>query len=112
MVVGEIYSQKLNPNDPHLPVMKMINDNANYIHDQTRQDKARMMGIGGYCISLFLTALFSLFVNLIALLLLANVLMGILIIFARDYKKRRKRFWENRKVVKKDFKSWGMEWRD
>jgi len=112
MTKGDIYPQKISSQDPHLFIKNMISNSANYIHDQTRQDKDRFYNITFYSVSLLATAIFSLFSSILALLFLANALLVILIISTSNYKKKRKKFWKNREVIKSNFKAWGMEWRD
>ena len=112
---GKIYPQKLNSDDPNFFLKKSLIDSINYLHDKWRDDKDRMYSKIYFALSLFLTIVSSLlikYLGLISILILANSLALLLIIYAKRFDKQRKRFEENRKVMKKSSDEWGLEWRD
>ena len=115
MTEGKIYPQKMDPNDPLFLLKSTINDSVNYLHDNARDDKDRMYSKIYFSTSLLLTifaAFFVEYLNLISILILANLLAVLLIIFGNVYAGRRKRFWENRNIMKKTFEDLDLEWRD
>lgn len=114
-MVGEIYPQKLNVDDPNFLIKKNIIDSINYLHDKWRDDKDRMYSKIYFALSLFLTIVSSLlikYLGLISILILANSLALLLIVFAKRFDKQRKIFEGNRKIMKKSSDEWGLEWRD
>src|SRR3989344_2772822 len=97
---------------PDLLLKAVVNHHNNYLHDKRAEDKDRFISIFYFIVSLFLTILASFFIkylNWISILILANLLIGILILSARNYNKRSERFWKNRKEMKKTFKNVGLE---
>ena len=111
---GKIYTQKID-NDENFLIKSNINDSTNYLHDKERQDKDRWNGQFYFASSLILTLLASFFhgeFKLVAILLLANILIGGLVRSRLKRNTQRKIFWNNRGKMKKTFDEWGLEWKD
>jgi len=51
------------------------------------------------------------YLNWISILILADLLAFLLIFPAKNYYKQGKRFWGNRRIMKKEFEALGLEWR-
>lgn len=111
-MVGEMYPQKLNSNDPLFFHKQSVIDSTNYLHDKARDDKDRLYSRFYFAISLTLTIFTALFLSIISAIILLNLITILLIISARKYKQQRKRFWENRNKMKKSFQDLKLEWRD
>jgi len=110
---GEIYPQKVGSDDlPSFIKRSALITSNNYLHDKWRGDKDRMYSKIYFALSLSLTILASLFINWFSILILLNLLTILLIISAKRHNKEEKRFWENRKIMKKSFREWSLEWRD
>lgn len=113
---GEIYAQRLeSDNLPSFIKKNVLIDSNNYLHDKWREDKDRMYSKIYFALSLFLTILASFLIEYlgwIPILLLADILTFLLIIFAKRYNNQKERFEDNRKKMKGSFNEWGLEWRD
>ncbi len=113
MSKGEIYSQKINSDDlPGFIKRNSLITSNNYLHDKWGEDKERFYSKIYFALSLSLTILASLFISWISILFLLNILTVLLIISARKHNKRKERFEDNRKEMRKSFREWGLEWRD
>ena len=113
MSKGEIYSQKINSDDlPGFIKRNALITSNNYLHDKWREDKDRIYSKIYFALSLSLTILASIFINWISILILFNLLTILLIISTIKHNKKNKQFEENRKVMKKSFEEWSLEWRD
>jgi len=113
-MVGEVYAQKMGLDDPLFIPRTIINNQNNYLHSIAREDKDRMYSKIYFAFSLVLTitaSFFAFYLNWIVIIVLMDLLMILLVIFAKGYRKRRGGFWYNRKVMKKNFEDFGMEWR-
>lgn len=109
-----MYGQNINPNDPLFTAKNTLIESCNYLHDKMRDEKDRIYTKIYFAVSLILTIMASFFVKalgLMPILILIDLSMGLLIIFAGGYYKQKKRFWENRTRIKKSFKDYGLEWR-
>lgn len=111
---GKVFAQKVDL-DGNFLIKNSILDSTNYLHDNERQNKDRWNGQFYFASSLILTLLASFFqgkFKLIAILLLANILIGGLVKSRLKRNKQRKIFWKNRKLMKKNHTDWGLKWED
>lgn len=107
---GDIYPQRLDWNDPEFLKKSSVNDSINYLHDQTRKDKDRLITVFFFVSSLGLTLLATIFEELVKTAIIFLILILIISIF--DYKKKRYKFWKNRDVMKKTAETVGLEWKE
>ena len=113
--MGEVYGQKVKSDDPEFYLKNTIIQNNNYLHDNAAQDKDRMHSKIYFAVSIvlgILSAFFVMYINLISIIILIDLLMILLVLSAREYSKRRKKFWLNRGKMKESFKDFGLEWRN
>ena len=113
--MGEVYAQKVNSNDPEFYIKSIINQNNNYLHDNTAQDKDRMYSKIYFALSIILgilSSFFTQYVSWLSIFILGDLLMILLVLFAKSYRKRREKFWKNRGLMKDNFKAFNMEWID
>ena len=113
---GDIYVQKLRPDDPEFFIKKVLIENTNYLHDKWRDNKDRMFSKIYFASSLFLTILASFFIkllSLISILILADILLFLLVLSAfYVFDKQKEKFYSNRIHMKKSFKDYGLKWVD
>ncbi len=113
MTKDKIYPQYINSQDIETFIKKnALNDTCNYLHSNWAIDKDRFQSKIYFAISLSLAIFTALFPSLIMFLILLNSLTILLIISTRKFNKQKKRFWDNRKIIKKSFSEWGLEFRD
>jgi branched-subunit amino acid permease len=108
---GSVYTNKLMIDDPLFFHKSSLISSSNYLHDKAREDKDRLYSKFYFAISLVSTIFASLFIGLISALLLANLLTVLLILSVKKYKKHRKTFQKNRKIMEKSFQDFGLEWK-
>lgn len=113
MAKGEVYAQNINTEDLSSFIKKSaIIDSNNDLHSMWRLDKDRMFSKFYFAISLSLAIFTSLFQSWLMFFVLLNSLAILLIMATKKYNEQKRRFEENRKIMKKGFSSWGLEWRD
>jgi hypothetical protein len=112
---GAIYTQKLRWDDPEFLKKATVIQSNNYLHDQTRSDKDRLITICLFVISLGLTLLVSIFEGSLRLILFITTIIFLIIILVLsgiEYLLRRKIFWKNREKMKKTFETIKLEWKE
>lgn len=106
------YIQHLDTKHPWHTQRQAAIGSLNHLSDRIRENKDNMYSKIYFAVSLILTTFIAIFaesLNWAVVLFLADLLLVLLIIYARGYYKKRKGYAANKKEIRKSFEELGLE---
>ncbi|HEA46574.1 MAG TPA: hypothetical protein ENH99_02220 [Candidatus Pacearchaeota archaeon] len=106
------YTEHLDTKDPWYVQKKSAIDSLNQLSDRIRENHHHMYSQLYFTASLLLAILIAFFaesLNLAIIIFLADLMLTLLVMYAKGYYEKRKGYAENKTVIKKSFEELGLE---